>query len=115
MYAALFQSWLLTVLFVVATTVGCSSSSHQIATVNGKTSAKFNNKSVGSVVEVLISSFPPLKGYTAEIPAELESEQISFEISDVTTVDPVIKALGDATGYQVELDSTERKIHFRKE
>lgn len=93
---------------------GCGASSHRISTVNGKMSCSFNNKSVKDVCDVLTKSFDPLKGYSADIPAELKDTKISFELSDVTSAEPVRAKLEEATKYKVEIDATKRSIRFIK-
>ena len=93
---------------------GCGGSSHRIATVNGKTSAKFSNKSVSQVIEVLTKSFGPMKGFKAEIPGDLKNTKINLEFADVSTIEPVRKKLADATGYDVEVDAAKKTITFKK-
>ncbi len=100
--------------FVALGIVGCGGSSHSISTINGSTSASFSNKSVSAVIDVLTKSFGPLKGFTAEIPAELRGTKIDMEFSDATTIEPVQKALAEATGFDVEIDAEKRMIRFVK-
>lgn len=104
---------LLAGLMLLLGVAGCSS--HRIATINGKTSAKFSNKSVADIVAVLSKSFGPMKNFTAEIPEELKQMKIDLEFSDVSTIEPVQKALAAATGYKVEIDSQKKSIRFVKE
>jgi hypothetical protein len=93
---------------------GCGASSHRIMTVNGKMSCSFNNKSVKGVCDVLSKSFGPLKGYTADIPAELKDTKITFELSDVTSAEPVRAKLEEVTQYKVEFDAAKKVIRFVK-
>lgn len=102
-----------TALLILAVTVaGCSS--HTIYTTGGKTTASFKNKKVTDVLDVLTENFPPLKGYTAEIPDDLKNTQITMSFDDASTIEPVKKALEEATGYTVEVDTTSKKIKFVK-
>lgn len=99
---------------LVLACAGCGGSSHTIYTTGGKTTASFNNKKVKDVVDVLTKSFAPLKGYTAEIPDDLKDFQITMSFEDVSTIEPVKKVLEEATGYTVEVDTTNKKIKFVK-
>ena len=99
---------------VVCLLAGCGASSHSISTVNGKMSCSFNNTSVKGVCDVLTKSFEPLKGYSAEIPTDLKETKVSFQLSDVTSTEPVRAKLEEVTKHKVEIDPAKRSIRFVK-
>lgn len=93
---------------------GCGASSHRIATVNGKMSCSISNKSVKDVCALLAKHFGPMKGYTAEIPAELADRKLTFELSGITSVEPVRAKLEELTQHKVEIDAAKKVIRFVK-
>lgn len=105
-----------TLIIILLTLPGCGGgmSSHTITTSNGKISASFKNKAVEDVCQLLSEKAGPLKGYSAEIPADLKGKKLTFEIAKTGDVDVIRKALADATGYKVEIDVGGRTIKFLK-
>lgn len=91
---------------------GCGASSHRIMTVNGKMSCSFNGTSLSKICEVLTKSFGPLKEFRVEMPDDLKSKTASFELSDVTSIEPVREALEQASEHKVEIDSAKKVIRF---